>query len=168
MFYKNIGFSDRAIEIEEWNAEDVFNKAVEFIKNGKYEPSSDYLMSLYEYLFDICCDLFNVNNCKIYSFEQVASNLESVDVPESEDGFDCKLKLLKAEKLYLSRFTEIKNLEKEIENLKNSISNREKEFKTKLKEKDGIIAKQKQKLDRINKKFVVRAWRKLHRIFKRK
>ena len=76
-FYQNIGYPDRAISIEDWNAEDVLKRLSEMENDSSYTPDKDYLMSLYDFIFSVIRDFIGVSADSFakYDFEDVKKEL---------------------------------------------------------------------------------------------
>lgn len=142
-FYGNIGYPKRAIPIEKWNSNYVFEQIKILQKDKKYHHSKKYLMTVYKYLHKTISQLFGYDE-EIYSFDRVAKEIEKVGVDvTSEDLIDYRMKCEKSEKKYAACLEKNEKLKKELKEAK-------------------------KKLDYINNKFVVRVYHKTKRVFKRK
>lgn len=149
-FYENINRPEFAIPLNEWNADKVFQMINDNIENKDFSYNKEYLMTLYKYLFKVLSDIYNLNNTiEMYTFQEVKKYLEEETVSKEEDFFDYTVKISSAENLYLDRFIEVRKKDKII-----------KEYKSKLKKQEAT-------LDRINKKLLVRIYRKIKKIYKK-
>lgn len=201
-FYKNIGYPDRAIPLEECTAELVFEKAKMLLGDTNYAAEQNYMMSLYSYLYDVLSELLQVDGGSPYSFEEIVKELMLCEASVNDDIIDYRVKIEKGTDRYLSLFKKNRDAEKQIKDLKlenkklksenkklkTQIDDQKKKFKTQIDDqKKKIVAAEKaaaetskklikeqqesaklrQQLDRINKKFVVRVYRKLRRILSR-
>ena len=157
-FYGNIGYPDRAISIGEWSTEAVLQRLSEIENDPSYAPDKDYLMSLYDFLFGVMKDFLylSVDPSDKYGYERVREELKNDPVSLQEDLDELVIKVQKGEKHYLSRFVESKKKDKEFRQMKKECEKKDKE-----------IAKLHRELDKINRLFVVRAYKKL-RAVKRK
>lgn len=148
-FYENINRPEFAIPLEQWNADKVLQMINDNIENKDFSYDKEYLMTLYEYLFKVLSDIYNLNNTiKKYTFEEVKEYLEEETVSSEEDVFDYLVKISSAQNLYLDRFIEVRKKNKII-----------KEYKSKLKKQDAT-------LDRINKNLIVRIYREIKKYIK--
>ncbi|MBQ6477190.1 MAG: polysaccharide pyruvyl transferase family protein [Bacilli bacterium] len=163
-FYKAVNHPDRAIEIKEWSINKVatkFNKALEEEEN----LDKNYLMSLYDYLFDVIEDLFpKTKKTQKYNFQEVTKYLKEIEVSKEEDYIDMYYKLSLGENRYLSLFDKDRKKGIKITELKEEIKDKKEEIK-KLKDK---VNKKEEQLQRIYNKFPIRVYRKIKRTFKRK
>ncbi len=192
-FFEAIGQPENAITLENRTIENLLN----FIENSKTEKAdTEYLMTLYNRLFYSLKDMLAPEKeCDIYTFEQIKEQLNSVEISADFDFGDMKLKISHGAKRYFSMFKKsrstaselkqvknqtakqisdmdkkIKTLEDNIQKQENTISAQKSEIEKHIKKEAGqaeTIRKQKAELDRINRKFVVRAYRKIKRIFRR-
>ena len=115
-------------------------------------------MTLYDFLYDTMSGFFqrNAQSCEKYDFARVRTELINNPVTLQEDIDELLIKVQKGEKHYLSRFVESKKKDKEFRQMKKECEKKDKE-----------IAKLHRELDKINRLFVVRAYKKL-RAVKRK
>ena len=166
-FYKNIGYPNRAIEIKDWNLETIND----FINdNSKYQHSKEYLMSLYNYLYEIIGELFELKGRKKYEFDKVVDTLKQIPIDKEEDYLDMELKLQRAKNNYYHRYHEINSMKKEISNLEKT--NNELKDKTKALEKDKKELKTKldivqKKYDNLSNKFIIKLGRKINRFIRK-
>lgn len=190
LFYENINKNDYAISIDEWNANNVFEKVKLLLENKDFHKDEAYLMTVYQYLFKVLSQLYDKDS-NMFNFSQVAEEISKLNVPIDEDLFDYRLKCDKAEFHYLARFTELRESNKEIKALKNTVNEKDKKISEqkqkieiqakKLDEQDNqisrqkdlilsqnqILQRQKARLDHIDNLFVVRVYHKITRIFKK-
>ena len=142
LFYRNIGREDQAVALNEWQTDRLVEKMEQIcVKDNK--PDTEYMMSLYNYLFDIMNKLTASEECERYTFEEIREILKADTVSVEEDIRDYQVKLDKGEKKYLGRFIYIKDLDKEMKDLKK------------------VIEKQKQQLERLNDLLVIKVGRKM-------
>lgn len=197
-FYKNIGYPDRAMPLEECTSELVFEKAKMLLEDTDYATEQNYMMSLYRYLYHVLSELLQVDGGSPYSFEEITKELALYGASANDDIIDFRVTIEKGTDRYLSLYTknidaekqiktlksdnknlksdnknlnsENKKLKKQIDDQKKKIAEANKtaeETRKKLIKEQQESAKLKQQLDRINKKFVVRVYRKLRRILSR-
>lgn len=177
LFYKNINMSERAINLEDWNANNVMNRIK--CENSNFKINPQYLMSLYNYLYDEISKIKKINSqqYKAYCFSEVCEELSNLDMSINNDIFDLRLKIEKGQNQYLARFIEVKEMKKEIkkntktiEKLKKENSEVKKEVNVRTKELDKYkrIAQNKTKeLDRLNSKLSIKILKKVNRILKK-
>ncbi len=63
-FYQNIGYPDRAISIEDWNAEDILKRLSEMENDSSYTPDKDYLRACLESLHTRPACIFSAIFCQ--------------------------------------------------------------------------------------------------------
>lgn len=177
LFYKNINMPERAINLEDWNANNVMNRIK--CENSNFKINPQYLMSLYNYLYDEISKIKKINSqqYKAYCFSEVCEELSNLDISINNDIFDLRLKIEKGQNQYLARFIEVKEMKKEIkkntktiEKLKKENSEVKKEVNVRTKELDKYkrIAQNKTKeLDRLNSKLSIKILKKVNRILKK-
>lgn len=136
LFYENINRKELALPLENLDE----HKILDYILNIKGEKvNTDYLMTLYDYLFNTLSKMLKIKNEK-YVFDDVVKYLKKLSVGVDEDLLDYKIKAEKAQNLYLARFSEVKKLEK---NYKEEIriNNELKEEIKKLKSENDLLLK---------------------------
>lgn len=122
-FYENIGHSDRLIYFEEWNSKSLKGKIESVLNNsnGEEDINQNYLMSLYLFLYNTLKKIVEIKNnddkviLPAYNFEEVNEILAMSAREIDYESFDLHLKLEKAEKHYLHRFTDLRKKQKELE-----------------------------------------------------
>ena len=116
------------------------------------------MMSLYDFLFELMGRFLGITegSKEKYGFERVKTELMNDPVSLQEDADELVLKVQKGEKHYLSRFVEMKKQDTEFRQLKKNCEKKDKEIESLKKE-----------LNKLNKLFVVRIYKKL-RSLKRK
>lgn len=156
-FYKNIGYPDRAASFDEWSAEYAVGRLSKIEKDPSYETDSRYLMTLYDFLYDLMSRFMKLGDRsgEKYDFEQVRDSLMNDPVSLQEDADELVIKVQKGEKHYLSRFVEMKKKDKEF-----------RQNKKDLERKDKEIERLKRELNKLNKLFVVRAYKKIRSLKK--
>ena len=157
-FYQNIDYPDRAISIEDWNAESVLERLSAIENDPAYTPDREYQMSLYDFLFDIMKDFLGVPDgaAEKYDFDRVSRELINDPVSLQEDLDELVIKVQKGEKHYLSRFVEMKKQDKEFRQLKKECAKKDKE-----------IERLKKENSKLNNLFVVRTYKKLRSLKKK-
>lgn len=95
LFYKNINMPERAINLEDWNANNVMNRIK--CENSNFKINPQYLMSLYNYLYDEISKIKKINSqqYKAYCFSEVCEELSNLDISINNDIFDLRLKIEK-------------------------------------------------------------------------
>lgn len=178
LFYKNINMPERAIGLEDWNASNVINKIK--CENSNFKINQQYLMSLYNYLYDEISKIKHVDiqQCKAYNFTEVCEELVKLNMSINNDIFDLRLKIEKGQNHYLSRFIELRKAKKEIKEKTKTIEKLQKEnneikkevdIRTKELNKFKRMAENKTKeLDRLNSKLSIKILKKINRILKNK
>lgn len=116
-FYENIGYSERAIPIEECTSELVFEKAKALLADNDYSADENFLMTLYMYLYRVLSEFLNVNGTVAYSFEEVAKELELLEASDTDDEIDFYTKIERGRNRYLSLFTKNLKAKKQIKEL---------------------------------------------------
>lgn len=166
-FYKNIGHSDRILYFEDWNSRILSEKLESVLSadSGKEEVDQNYLMSLYTFLYNTFKKLVLINNKDdavmppVYSFERVKEALAVFSGEIDYESFDLHLKLEKAEKHYLHRFTDLRKKNKELEEQKKELLKNRKLIETLKKENDQLkeqICQRETELKEINSWISVR------------
>ena len=157
-FYQNIGYPDRAASFDTWSAEYAVNRLNEIQDDPGYKKNRNYMMSLYDFLFELMGRFLGITEWskEKYGFERVKTELMNDPVSLQEDADELVLKVQKGEKHYLSRFVEMKKQDTEFRQLKKNCEKKDKEIESLKKE-----------LNKLNKLFVVRIYKKL-RSLKRK
>lgn len=195
-FFEATEQGKNAISLENRTVENLLNFVEKSKHNNRKEPNTKYLMTLYNKLFYSLKDILAPEKqCDVYTFEQIKESLSENAVSADFDFSDMKLKISHGEKRYFSMFKKsrstaselkqiksqtakqiadkdkkIKALEDKIKNQNDTISSQKAEINKHIKKEAGqaeTIKKQKAELDRINSKFIVRAYRKIKRIFRR-
>ena len=151
-FYKDIGYPDRALPLEECTPELVFEKAKMLLADTGYAAGQNYMMSLYRNLYRVLSGLWHIEGGVPYCFEEVTKEVTRYGVSVDDDVIDFRTKIERGKSRYLSLFIENRAAKEEI-----------KETKQELKKQQREAEKLKQQLDRINSLFVVRAYKKLPR-----
>ncbi len=144
-FYDNIGYPNRAVELDDVNKELLESKLDELIKDKDYKADEKYLMSLYDYIYKVVSNITKSKE-KSFNFKQVTEYLEKINVSREEDYKDLIFKVRKAEKKYLTSYD-------------------------KDKEKNEIIRQRNEKikeLKQIPPSFFFRVKRKLKKMLKKK
>lgn len=147
-FYQNINRADCAISITEWNAKDLFIKMEQIGKEVFLD--SEYLMSLYRYLYQVLAENSNSIN-EEYSFEVVIKKLKEMKMLIEEDICDYQVKLEKGEKQFLKKFIEARELEKELKEKGKELKAKDKELKAKdkeLKDKEKELIKKEKNIEK--------------------
>ncbi len=108
-FYENIGYKDRALELNDLSKELLETKISEIINDKKYKSDEKYLMSVYNFIYKVLSNISGSNQ-KCFNFNNVVNYLNKIDVSHDEDLLDLNFKIDKAEIRYLSLFN--KDLEK--------------------------------------------------------
>lgn len=176
LFYQNIDMPDRAIKLENWNANNIFG-----IISGEnnFKINHDYLMSLYTYIYNTVSKIRKIDRKehKIYNFYEVCEELNKISHLIDNDNFDLRLKIQKGQNHYLARFIDLLKNEEELTTNKKMIAKLNKENESKAKEiesktkelkKYKKIAEQKTKeLDRLNNKIIIKILKKINRTLKK-
>ena len=157
-FYQNIGYPERAIPFDQWNAASVVRMLEEIESDSGYCADRRYMMTLYHFLYELMDSFIPkvTQREPEYDFERVKQELIDDPVTLDEDRDELLIKGQKGEKHYLSRFIEMKKKDKEFRQLKKDCEKKDKE-----------IARLNRELDKLNRLFVVRIYKKL-RALKRK
>ena len=157
-FYDNIGYSDRAVGLDKWNAAYVTDRLARIENDPSYVPDKDYLMTLYDFLFDVMREYLGIGKTAVekYGFDRVCRELMNDPVSLQEDVDELLIKVQKGEKHYLSRFIEMKQKDAGYKQLRKDCEKKDKE-----------IARLRKELDKLNRLLVVRLYKKL-RALKRK
>lgn len=169
-FYENIGKRDNIIDIEKWK----LTKTLDFVDSNYnkkfYDNNEEYLMTVYNYLYNLLKEFSTDKGNKIYVFDEVVEALKLMNVSKEEDILDYKIKLKKAADNYLSRFREVKDKESKLKKMQERIDvlnkNIEKNNETinKLENSNALLKKE---LDKLNKSLVIRVEKKLKGITKK-
>lgn len=187
-FYENIGYPERAIPLDECTPELIFERVKMLLADKDYSADESFMMTLYMYLYRVLSELLNTNTKTPYTFEEVAKELNLCEISDTDDEIDFRIKIEKGKNRYLSLFTKNLKAEKQIKDLKSenekqkiklndqekkiteiekTVKEKEKtvtETEKKLKNKQKEVTKLKQELDKLNRTFVVRVYKKLCRI----
>ena len=157
-FYENIGHPERAISFDNWDTKEAVEKLMQIEKDPSYKPDPAYMMTLYDFLYDLMKEFLDIKQAKgeKYDYERVKTELINDPVSLQEDLDELVLKVQKGEKHYLSRFVEMKKQDKEFRQLKRDCDRKDKEIRRLKKEQE-----------KLNKLLVVKVY-KLLRSFKRK
>lgn len=175
-FYDSIGHPERALVFENWDAKIVFEQITAILEAKETEKlDPEYLMSLYNFLYRTLLEQCEkAQDTPAYTFETVAAAL-AADAKriEKEDTFDLRVKLEKAEKHYLARFTELRRKDGEIRKYQREIEARKKECdrcredlrlcREQMQAQKETLQKQKEELDGLNRMLAVRVCRRLKR-----
>lgn len=184
LFYQYINMPDRAIDLNEWNADNIFH--IISNDNSDFRINQEYLMSLYIYIYDTVSKIKRIDKekHKIYSFYEVCEELRKMHFLEDNDILDLRAKVQKGQNHYLSRFIELKEAKekvktntKMIEKLKNEnevkihkINKLEENIKDKTRElaQSKEIAKMKtEELNRLNNKKIIKFLKKADKVLKK-
>lgn len=170
LFYENIGHPQRAISLENWNAEYLVHLLKELSEDRRDHADSTYAMSLYEFLYDMMCSISGETDAAMFSYEEVCKDLWDEQVSEEENQRDVLFKLIKGEKLYLSKFISDKErgerilaLEKEHNTLLAKLEKEEKKLEKKqaklqkkqvqIEQKTKALAETKEKLKILQQQY---------------
>lgn len=166
-FYKNIGHSDRAFEFRDWDSRLIYEKINSILetKPAQEDKDEEYLMSLYRFLYRIFGAYVKGRNQAagkpdpVYPYKTVIRMLETASADIDEECYDLHLKLEKAEKHYLERFTDLRKKNQELKNQKEALLICEKELEE-LKEENEVlrlkISQTERELQKINSWLSVR------------
>ena len=187
-FYKSIGYSERALNIDDCLTDKSKVLIKEILLKDYHSPDPEFLMTLYNYLFNVMKELTSSKEVQIFKFDEICCELKNLTVFPSEDDTDLRFKIKKGEKRYASLFEsdikqkkEIQKLKKELEKTEQKYYNAQKSLDT---TKESLNAakkalekstkkqeKMKLELDYLNSRIVVKIYRKLavfaHKIFKK-
>ena len=177
-FYDAINRKEDAISLEDWNAKSVYGALNELVESNNYYADTNYLMTLYDYLFDTLKNIWNKEDeIEEFTFEQITAKLKSMSIPMENELFDMKVKLYRGEKRYFSQYmklrrsdSDIKELRSKVKNQKNLINKQEKELSSteqSLKKSEQKVKELQDRLDRIDNMLIVRAYKKNKRIINR-
>ena len=154
-FYQNIGYPERAVSFENWDTKEAVETLMKIENDPSYKPDPEYMMTLYDFLYELMGGFLGVDISRIekFGYERVKNELINDPVSLQEDIDELVLKVQKGEKHYLSRFVEMKKQDKEFRQLKKDCDKKDKE-----------IAKLRKENEKLNRLFVVRAYKKLRSV----
>ncbi len=159
LFYNNIKRSKAALDLAEWNAENVVNRLFE-VEEKQYKKDENYLMTLYKYLYNIFVKLGMSSNLGIYDFKTVKELLYLDNVSSEEDTKDMCTRISKGQYHYLCRFVELRKKDDEFNHLKKQNKN----LSTKVIEKEKKIKDLEKEIQRLNNLKVMKVYKKIKRI----
>lgn len=157
-FYENIGYPGRAVSFDDWDTKEAVDTLLTIENDPSYRPDPDYMMSLYDFLYDLMGKFLDVDLSSTEKFDYPRVKTELINDPVSlqEDLDELVLKVQKGEKHYLSRFVEMKKQDKAFRQLKKECE-----------KKDREISRLKKESEKLNRLFVVRAYKKLRNVKKK-
>lgn len=180
LFYQNINMPDRAINLENWNANNIFS--IISGDNQDFKINQDYLMSLYAYIYNTVSKIKQIDKQehKIYHFDEVCEELSKISYLIDYDILDLRLKIGKAQNHYLARFIELKKVQEDLKTKEKIVKKLENENESKVKEIDKlkeeievkskelnkfkeIAKKSTEELDRLNSKGIIKILKKINR-----
>lgn len=170
-FYQKIGYPDRAVLPQDWSAEKAAQMTELLLAEKDCRPDPEVQMTLYRFLFETYRGILGRAEAQMYDHGAVCACLSEMSVPAEEDETDLRTKLKRGENRYYALFKsddrkrlEIRSLEKETaklskanEKLKKQLDD-EKAARKKAEQERNTAQKE---LDRLNNKFIIRAYRKL-------
>lgn len=159
LFYNNIKRSKAALDLAEWNAENVVNRLFE-VEEKQYKKDENYLMTLYKYLYNIFVKLGMSSNLDIYDFKTVKELLYLDNVSSEEDTKDMCTRISKGQYHYLCRFVELRKKDDEFNHFKKQNKN----LSTKVIEKEKKIKDLEKEIQRLNNLKVMKVYKKIKRI----
>lgn len=147
-FYENIGFSDRLVDIDENSAVNMAQKVLEVL-GSKQSPSEEYLMSLYNFLFDTLKDIFSIESKEKYSFSKLTDTAKEIGVSEDDFIFDLTTKIKRGSFVYYKLFKADREKGKRIKALeseKAAVEEKYKEYEKRISSFDDEINKANEKI----------------------
>lgn len=159
-FYRNIGYYNRAIEVENWTDEMLLGEMKSM--NDSY-PASDYpspvfLMSVYHFLYDTLKKLTgSQSQAGPMCFGDICRKLEDMQIPLEEDVIDLRVKVAKSETHYLKLSKLFRLKKKDIKSLEKMNQKLQEKNQTLMDQRDEL----KKELKRINQYKVIRLYKKL-------
>lgn len=127
-FYKNIGYPDRLVKLDGEATKNMAQKVVECI-DGDYSVNSNYLMSLYYFLFDKLEDVLGIEGKEKYDFSALCKRAEEIGVDDEDYITDLTTKIKRGAFVYYKLFKADKDKGKNIKKLEGQTSQFESEIK---------------------------------------
>lgn len=167
-FYKNIGYPDRALEMEFCTPEVVLRMTQDLLEDRGFKADESYLMSLYDFLYKTLGTILKKPADSAYSFADVSHLMSMQESGITDDVTDYRTKIRRGRYCYqtlfnsdMERRAQIRSLKKEVKEMKKLAD----EYKEKYEELAAQTEEDRKKLFRINHFFPVRVY---HKLFKRK
>ncbi|MBR1533519.1 MAG: polysaccharide pyruvyl transferase family protein [Ruminococcus sp.] len=167
-FYKNIGYPDRALEMEFCTPEVVLRMTQDLLEDRGFKADESYLMSLYDFLYKTLGTILKKPADSAYSFADVSHLMSMQESGITDDVTDYRTKIRRGRYCYQTLFSsdmerraQIRSLKKEVKEMKKLAD----EYKEKYEELAAQTEEDRKKLFRINHFFPVRVY---HKLFKRK
>lgn len=91
-FYKSIGYPERALSVNDFNAKKIISSVKNAIEKG-VEVNHDYQMSIYEYLFNAIKGIFGKEGQNIgrYSYDELEKNIRTCESSDYDLRINWKL-----------------------------------------------------------------------------
>lgn len=166
-FYQNIGYPDRALEMEYCTPEVVLRMTQDLLDDRGFKADENYLMTLYTFLYQTLDEILNKPAESPFSFTDVSHLMSMQESGIKDDITDYRTKLSRGRYCYqalfrsdMERRAQIRELKKEVKSLK-KLSD---EYKSKYEELSAQTEEDRKRLFRINHFFPVRVY---HKLFKR-
>jgi polysaccharide pyruvyl transferase WcaK-like protein len=154
LFYQNINRDKSCILVDQWNIDNVLETLMSIDECYKDE---NYLMSLYNYLYDLFNQLnLSHSHYPKYDFSTVTQLLINQNVDILEDDKDMHIRISKGQYHYLCRFIDLRKKNKEIKELNKQIeelNKKNKEINEKLENKNREIQNINQKIKEKDKEI---------------
>lgn len=170
-FYQNIGYPERALNMEYCTPEVVLRMTHDLLEDRGFKADEAYLMTLYHFLYQTLGAILKKPADNPYSFADVSHLMSMQESGITDDVTDYRTKIARGRYCYqalfrsdMERRAQIRDLKKEVKSLK-KLSD---EYKTKYEELSAQTEEDRKRLFRINQLFPVRVYHKLFKKNKKK
>ena len=167
-FYQNIGYPERALNMEYCTPEVVLRMTHDLLEDRGFKADEAYLMTLYHFLYQTLGAILKKPADNPYSFADVSHLMSMQESGITDDVTDYRTKIARGRYCYqalfrsdMERRAQIRALKKEVKSLK-KLSD---EYKTKYEELSAQTEEDRKRLFRINHFLPVRVY---HKLFKKK